>query len=230
MPSPGSPALSQYRKRTSWTSVCRELTQDVGLGHDCLQTRGRSQVSPLYRPGRGPERLPGSRRRILSSEFQVRSFTFEAGGRGPPRNGNLEHETAQEEGRMSAGTEQVISGLEGVLAGESSVTFLDGLADPSVLEYRGYNIHDIAETTSFEEVAYLVLEGKPAEQGRACQLRPGAEGSPRAAAPGDPDDRDAAEGDPPDGRLPNHRVDARPATIRSRRTTATRRTAPRPCG
>ncbi len=60
---------------------------------------------------------------------------------------------------MSAGTEQVISGLEGVLAGESSVTFLDGLADPSVLEYRGYNIHDIAETTTFEEVAYLVLEG-----------------------------------------------------------------------
>src|SRR5258708_240935 len=60
---------------------------------------------------------------------------------------------------MSAGTEQVISGLEGVLAGESSVTFLDGLADPSVLEYRGYNIHDIAETASFEEVAFLVIEG-----------------------------------------------------------------------
>lgn len=61
---------------------------------------------------------------------------------------------------MSSATEQVISGLEGVLAGESSITFLDGLADPSVLEYRGYNIHDIAETTSFEEIAYLVLEGK----------------------------------------------------------------------
>ena len=61
---------------------------------------------------------------------------------------------------MSVGTDQVIAGLEGVLAGESSITFLDGLVDPSVLEYRGYNIHDIAETTSFEEVAYLVLEGK----------------------------------------------------------------------
>ena len=61
---------------------------------------------------------------------------------------------------MSAGTEQVISGLEGVLACESSITFLDGLADPSVLEYRGYNIHDIAETTSFEETAFLVLEGR----------------------------------------------------------------------
>jgi citrate synthase len=61
---------------------------------------------------------------------------------------------------MSSATGQVIAGLEGVLAGESSITFLDGLSDPSVLEYRGYNIHDIAETTSFEEIAYLVLEGK----------------------------------------------------------------------
>ena len=60
---------------------------------------------------------------------------------------------------MSVGTEKVIAGLEGVLAGESSITFLDGLADPSVLEYRGYNIHDIAETTTFEEIAYLILEG-----------------------------------------------------------------------
>lgn len=61
---------------------------------------------------------------------------------------------------MSVGTEKVIAGLEGVLAGESSITFLDGLADPSVLEYRGYNIHDIAETTSFEEIAYLILFSK----------------------------------------------------------------------
>lgn len=60
---------------------------------------------------------------------------------------------------MSMGTEQVISGLEGVLACESGITFLDGLADPSVLEYRGYNIHDIAETASFEEIAFLLLEG-----------------------------------------------------------------------
>ena len=60
---------------------------------------------------------------------------------------------------MSASTEQVISGLEGVLACESAITFLDGLSDPSVLEYRGYNIHDVAETTSFEEIAHLMLVG-----------------------------------------------------------------------
>ncbi len=61
---------------------------------------------------------------------------------------------------MSAEPGQVISGLEGVLACESSITYLDGASDPSVLEYRGYNIHDIAETASFEEIAYLLLEGQ----------------------------------------------------------------------
>src|SRR5205823_14546249 len=96
---------------------------------------------------------PGSWRRILPSLRGERSRS-----RAPRRAGRRDDHTL--EGRMSAGTEQVISGLEGVLAGESSITFLDGLADPSVLEYRGFNIHDIAETTTFEEVAYLVLEGR----------------------------------------------------------------------
>ncbi len=61
---------------------------------------------------------------------------------------------------MSAEAEQVSSGLEGVLACESSITYLDGLQDPSVLEYRGYNIHDIAETARFEEIVYLLFEGR----------------------------------------------------------------------
>ncbi len=61
---------------------------------------------------------------------------------------------------MSAEVEQVSSGLEGVLACESSITYLDGLQDPSVLEYRGYNIHDIAETARFEEIVYLLFEGR----------------------------------------------------------------------
>jgi len=59
---------------------------------------------------------------------------------------------------MSANGEQVISGLEGVLACESSITYLDGLR--SILEYRGYNIHDIAETVRFEEIVYLMFEGR----------------------------------------------------------------------
>ena len=55
---------------------------------------------------------------------------------------------------MSSASEQVISGLEGVLACESSVAFIDGTIPE--LSYRGYNIHDIAETLTYEQVVYLL--------------------------------------------------------------------------
>jgi citrate synthase len=55
---------------------------------------------------------------------------------------------------MSSASEQVISGLEGVLACESSVAFIDG--NIPELSYRGYNIHDIAETLTYEQVVYLL--------------------------------------------------------------------------
>jgi citrate synthase len=55
---------------------------------------------------------------------------------------------------MSEASEQVIAGLEGVLACESSVAFIDGLIPE--LSYRGYQIEDIAQTLTFEQVAYLL--------------------------------------------------------------------------
>jgi citrate synthase len=55
---------------------------------------------------------------------------------------------------MSEATEQVIAGLEGVLACESSVAFIDGSIPE--LSYRGYAIEDIAQTLTFEQVAYLL--------------------------------------------------------------------------
>ena len=55
---------------------------------------------------------------------------------------------------MSSASEQVISGLEGVLACESSVAYIDGTIPE--LSYRGYNIHDIAETLTYEQVTYLL--------------------------------------------------------------------------
>lgn len=46
-------------------------------------------------------------------------------------------------------------GLEGVIAGETAIsTIADGL------RYRGYSIQELAEHATFEEVAYLVLEGE----------------------------------------------------------------------
>lgn len=59
---------------------------------------------------------------------------------------------------MSGTTEKVISGLEGVLACESSVAFIDG--NIPELSYRGYNIHDIAETLTYEQVVYLLWHGE----------------------------------------------------------------------
>jgi len=48
-------------------------------------------------------------------------------------------------------------GLEGVPAGISKISEID--SDRSSLQYRGYDVHDLAEHGSFEETAYLLLHG-----------------------------------------------------------------------
>jgi len=48
-------------------------------------------------------------------------------------------------------------GLEDVVAAESSICYIDGVR--GVLSYRGYDIHDLAEHASFEEVCHLLWEG-----------------------------------------------------------------------
>jgi len=49
------------------------------------------------------------------------------------------------------------AGLEDVVANTSEICFIDG--HEGRLVYRGYNAADLAETTSFEEVVYLLWEG-----------------------------------------------------------------------
>src|SRR6516225_8265764 len=57
------------------------------------------------------------------------------------------------ESDMSA-SEIYSPGLEGVIAGETAVsTVADGLS------YRGYPVTELAEKTTFDEVAYLLLHG-----------------------------------------------------------------------
>ena len=51
----------------------------------------------------------------------------------------------------------VVKGLKGVLAANSSICEIDGTAGR--LLYRGYDIDELAEKSSFEEVAYLLLKG-----------------------------------------------------------------------
>ena len=51
-----------------------------------------------------------------------------------------------------------VKGLKGVIAADSAVCEVDG--QEGRLIYRGYNIHDLAEHSNFEEVCYLLLKGE----------------------------------------------------------------------
>jgi len=49
-------------------------------------------------------------------------------------------------------------GLEGVVAATSSICFIDG--DKGILAYRGIDIHELAQHSTFEEVCYLLWFAK----------------------------------------------------------------------
>jgi citrate synthase len=53
---------------------------------------------------------------------------------------------------------KVHRGLKGIYFERSAASFIDGKAGE--LRYRGYSIHDLAEQSSFEETAYLLLHGE----------------------------------------------------------------------
>src|ERR1700691_2333366 len=61
------------------------------------------------------------------------------------------------------------AGLEGVVAGESEICYIDGYA--GVLSYRGYNIHTLAEYATFEEVVWLLWKGWLPKQNELDQLK-----------------------------------------------------------
>jgi citrate synthase len=62
----------------------------------------------------------------------------------------------------------ITSGLEGVIAGESEICYIDGYQ--GVLSYRGYNIHTLADNAIFEEVIFLLWNGWLPKQGELDQL------------------------------------------------------------
>ena len=63
------------------------------------------------------------------------------------------------------------AGLEGIIAAESQICFIDG--DAGILSYRGFNIHTLAENATFEEVIFLLLERSSAQTGRARRAEEG---------------------------------------------------------
>lgn len=48
-------------------------------------------------------------------------------------------------------------GLEGIIAGRSAISEIDPKTEH--LTYRGYDIHDLADHSTYEEIAYLLLKG-----------------------------------------------------------------------
>src|ERR1044071_9025046 len=49
------------------------------------------------------------------------------------------------------------AGLEDVVAGESGICFIDG--QKGILAYRGYDIHELAPHSTFEETCHLLWFG-----------------------------------------------------------------------
>src|SRR5438445_13329873 len=61
------------------------------------------------------------------------------------------------------------AGLEGIIAGESEICYIDGYA--GILSYRGYNIHTLADNAKFEEVIFLLWNGWLPKQAELDQLK-----------------------------------------------------------
>ena len=59
-------------------------------------------------------------------------------------------------------------GLEGIVAANSGICFIDG--ENGVLSYRGYDIHDLADHSTFEEVCYLLWFGRLPSQKELQEL------------------------------------------------------------
>ncbi len=71
---------------------------------------------------------------------------------------------------MSTGTETsaAAAGLRGVVAAQSSIGDVDG--EQGILIYQGYNIHDLAEHSTFEEVVFLLWNGRLPNRGELDEL------------------------------------------------------------
>ena len=61
------------------------------------------------------------------------------------------------------------AGLEGIIAGESEICYIDGYN--GVLSYRGYNIHELADHATFEEVVFLLWKGRLPKQAEVDGLK-----------------------------------------------------------
>lgn len=69
----------------------------------------------------------------------------------------------------SVTTTQAPKGLEGIVATSSSICYIDG--DRGVLAYRGVDIHELADHSTFEETCYLLWFGRLPKTSELKELR-----------------------------------------------------------
>src|SRR5256885_17048944 len=60
-------------------------------------------------------------------------------------------------------------GLEGIVAATTALSKVEGTAGRLI--YHGYNIHDLATTTSFEEIAHLLWLGHVPNKAELAELQ-----------------------------------------------------------
>ena len=67
-------------------------------------------------------------------------------------------ESALAAGAVAAAGAPKRAGLEGIVAETTAISYVDGQVGRLI--YRGYDIHDLAHATTFEEIAYLLWFGR----------------------------------------------------------------------
>lgn len=90
----------------------------------------------------------------LSSISAIKSFTAEPAVGGAP----LPEKAPPEQTRAAPPSAMIHRGLSGITFDSSAITQIDG--DNGRLTYRGYDINALAENATFEETAWLLLEGE----------------------------------------------------------------------
>jgi hypothetical protein len=110
---------------------------------------------------------------------------------------------------MSTATESTAAtaGLRGVVAAQSAIGDVNG--EQGILIYQGYNIHDLAEHSTFEEVVFLLWNGALPKKDELEDLKSAISGQLRSSGGSHRNDENVSERRRPDGRSPHGGFGAR---------------------
>ena len=98
------------------------------------------------------------------------------------------------------------AGLEDIIAGESRICFIDG--DKGILAYQGYNIHELAPNSNFEETCYLLWFGRLPKKAELDDISKKMASSRSTPAASHQRPQSRPEDGPPDGSVAHGHFDA----------------------